>query len=168
MPPPPHPTHTIADAYGNWIISCQIRNKVRNKRDKRWNMGQYPVLHTNILTHTHTHIYTYIHTCLHTYTHINSYTHTIYIHKDVSVAEWLVWLTSNCRQISAKGSSPSNGLKPNLWGQKGFNPLCQCIYVKHDIQTIHRCSHTSIYTHILIHTYNIHRESISRRSFLAL
>ena len=75
---------------------------------------------------------------------------------DVSVAEWLAWPTSNCRRIGAIGSSPSNGLKPNMWSQKGFNPLCQCIYiyvciVNPDIQTIHRCSHTSIHTYI--HTY---------------
>ena len=61
---------------------------------------------------------------------------------DVSVAEWLAWLTSNCGRIGAIGSSPSNGLRPNIWGQKGFNPLCQCVYiyvciVKPDIQTIH-------------------------------
>ena len=72
---------------------------------------------------------------------------------DVSVAEWFAWLTSNCGRIGAIGSSPSNGLKPNMWGQKGFNPLCQCVYVyvcivKPDIQTIHRCSHTSIHTYI--------------------
>ena len=79
---------------------------------------------------------------------------------DVSVAEWLAWLTSNCGRIGAIGSSPSNGLRPNKWGQKGFNPLCQCVYiyvciVKPDIQTIHRCSHTSIHTfiHTYIHTY---------------
>ena len=72
---------------------------------------------------------------------------------DVSVAEWLAWLTSNCGRIGAIGSSPSNGLRPNMWGQKGFNPLCQCVYiyvciVNPDIQTIHRCSHTSIHTYI--------------------
>ena len=75
---------------------------------------------------------------------------------DVSVAEWLAWLTSNCGRIGAIGSSPSNGLRPNMWGQKGFNPLCQCVYiyvciVKPDIQTIHRCSHTSIHTYM--HAY---------------
>ena len=74
----------------------------------------------------------------------------------VSVAEWLAWLTSNCGRIGAIGSSPSNGLKPNLCGQKGFNSLCQCVYiyvciVNPDIQTIHRYSHTSIHTYI--HTY---------------
>ena len=95
------------------------------------------------LIHTYIHIYTYIHTYIHTY-------------MDVSVAEWLAWLTSNCGRIGAIGSSPSNGLIPNMWGQKGFNPLCQCVYiyvciVKPDIQTIHRCSHTSIHTYI--HTY---------------
>ena len=86
--------------------------------------------------------------------YIYIYIHT-YIHRDVSVAEWLLWLTSNCVRIGAIGSSPSNG----LWGQKGFNPLCQCVYVyvcivNPDIQTKHRCSHTSIhtYTHIYIHT----------------
>ena len=36
------------------------------------------------------------------------------VHRDVSVAEGLAWLTGNCGQISAIGSSPSNGLKPNL------------------------------------------------------
>ena len=82
----------------------------------------------------------YIHTSIHTYTY----------------AEWLTWLVGNCGRIGAIGSSPSNGLKPNLLGQKGFNPLCQCVYVyvcivKPDIQTIHRCSHTSIRTYI--HTY---------------
>ena len=124
--------------------------------------------HTHIHTYIHTHIYkhTYIHTYI-AYIHIHSHTH-IYIHTytnihtyihvwlDVSVAEWLAWLSSNCGRIGAIGSSPSNGLRPNMWGQKGFNPLCQCVYiyvciVKPDIQTIHRCSHTSIHTYI--HTY---------------
>ena len=72
------------------------------------------------------------------------------------MAGWLAWLTSNCGWIRAIGSSPSNGLKPNLWGQKLFNPLCQCVYVyvcivNPEIQTIHRCSHTSLHTYI--HTY---------------
>ena len=101
--------------------------------------------HTSI----HTYIYTYIHTCIPIHTYIHTY-------MDVSVAEWLAWLTSNCGRIGAIGSSPSNGLRPNMWGQKGFNPLCQCVYiyvciVNPDIQTIHRCSHTSIHTYI--HTY---------------
>ena len=52
---------------------------------------------------------------IHTYT---QYTHTyinayIHIYMDVSVAEWLAWLTSNCGRIGAIGSSPSNGLRPN-------------------------------------------------------
>ena len=101
-------------------------------------------------THTHTLIHTQrrIHTCIRPLTH--------HIHMDVSVAEWLAWLTSNCGRIGAIGSSPSNGLRPNMWGQKGFNPLCQCVYiyvciVKPDIQTIHRCSHTSIHTYTHIH-----------------
>ena len=34
--------------------------------------------------------------------------------RDVSVAEWLAWLTSKCGRIGAIGSSPCNGLKPNL------------------------------------------------------
>ena len=77
---------------------------------------------------------------------------------DVSVVEWLAWRTSNCGRIGAIGSSPSNGLRPNMWGQKGFNPLCQCVYiyvciVKPDIQTIHRCSHTSTHTHTYICIY---------------
>ena len=105
------------------------------------------------------------HTSIHTYIVINTYIHTYidrYIHTyvDVSVAEWLAWLTSNCRRIGAIGSSPSNGLRPNMWGQKGFNPLCQCVYiyvciVKPDIQTIHRCSHTSIHTYIQKHNKEI-------------
>ena len=33
---------------------------------------------------------------------------------DVSVAERLAWLTSNCVRIGAIGSRPSNGLKPNM------------------------------------------------------
>ena len=86
-------------------------------------------------------------------------------------------MTSNCGRIGAIGSSPSNSLKPNMWGQKGFNPLCQCVYVyvcivNPDIQTIHRCSHTSIhtyihkyiytyiYTYIHIHTHT-HRDIVS-------
>ena len=73
---------------------------------------------------------------------------------DVSVAKWLAWLTSNCGRISAIGSS----LKPNLLGQKGFNPLCQCIYVyvcivNPYIRTIHRCSHTYIDTYTHTYTY---------------
>ena len=104
---------------------------------------------TYMQTDIHTYTRTYIHTDRYTYIHI--YTHT-YIHTHTCIA----WLTSNCGRICAIGSSPSNGLKPNLWGQKGFNPLCQCVYVyvcivKPDIQTIHRGSHTSIHTYI--HTY---------------
>ena len=73
------------------------------------------------------------------------------------------WLTSNCGRIGAIGSSPSNGLRPNMWGQKGFIPLCQCVYiyvciVKPDIQTIHRCSHTSIHTYITF-TFNMRPKS---------
>ena len=116
--------------------------------------------------HSYTHLYIYI--CVyffsvHTHTHTHTHTRLVSSHhvyhrftehscfRDVSVAEWLAWLTSNCGRISAIGSSPSNGLKPNLLGQKGFNPLCQCVYVyvcivNPDIQTIHRCSHTSIHT----------------------
>ena len=51
--------------------------------------------------------HTYMHTCIHAYIHR-------YIHMDVSVAEWLAWLTSNCGRIDAIGSSPSNGLRPNM------------------------------------------------------
>ena len=36
------------------------------------------------------------------------------IFRDVSVAEWLTWLTSNCGLIGAIDSSPSNVLKLNL------------------------------------------------------
>ena len=131
------------------------------------------LLNSEMYIHTYTHIHTYIHIHTYLYTHTYTYIHThiyiglhTYIHQyiHVSVAEWLVWLTSNCGRIGAIGSSPSNGLRPNMWGQKGFNPLCQCVYiyvciVKPDIQTIHRCSHTSIhtYTHIYIYIHtNIH------------
>ena len=58
-------------------------------------------IYTHIYSHTQTHIHTHIHTYIHTYIH-------------VSVAKWLAWLTSNCGRIGAIGSSPSNGLKPNL------------------------------------------------------
>ena len=105
----------------------------------------------------------HIHTYIHTYTHIYIYTW------DVSVAEWLAWLTSNCGRIGAIGLSPSNGLKPNLWGQKGFNSLCQCVYVyvcivKPDIQTIHNThihKPTYTYIHTCIHTY-IHTHTHTR------
>ena len=49
----------------------------------------------------------------HVHAHIHTYTHT-YIHMDVSVAEWLAWLTSNCGRIGAIGLSPINGLRPNM------------------------------------------------------
>ena len=91
---------------------------------------------------------------------------------DVSVAEWLAWLTSNCGRIGAIGSSPSNGLKPNTWGQKGFNPLCQCVYiyvciVNPDIQTIHRCSHTSIHTYVCVYQVRRKEFGIGRGGSLA-
>ena len=66
-------------------------------------------IHTSIHTYIHTSIHTYIHTSIHTYIH--QYIHT---YMDVSVAEWLAWLTSNCGRIGAIGSSPSNGLRPNM------------------------------------------------------
>ena len=52
-----------------------------------------------------------VRTCIHTYIHTYTHTHT-YIHARIytyMVAEWLAWLTSNCRRIGAIGSSPSNG-----------------------------------------------------------
>ena len=49
-------------------------------------------------------LYAYMYVCL--YFALNS--------MDVSVAEWLAWLTSNCGRIGAIGSSPSNGLRPNM------------------------------------------------------
>ena len=58
-------------------------------------------------------IYKYIHTCVCVYMCVYTYIHT-YIHLDVLVAEWLAWLTSNCVRIGAIGTSPSNGLNPNL------------------------------------------------------
>ena len=84
-------------------------------------------------------IYIYIRTYIHTY--IYTYIH---IYMDVSVAEWLAWLTSNCWRIGDIGSIPS----------KLVRPVCQCVYVyvcivNLIIQTIHRCSHTSIHTYIL-------------------
>ena len=91
------------------------------------------------------------------------------------MAEWLAWLTSNCGRIGALGSSPSNGLKPKLSAQKGFNPLCQCVYVyvcivKLDIQTIHICSHTSIHTYIrtYIHTILISPELVRHLNMCVL
>ena len=122
--------------------------------------SDYIYIYIYIYIHIHTYIHTYIHQYIYTYIH-TTYIHT-YIHMDVSVADWLAWLTSNCGWIGAIGSRPSNGLKPNMWGQKGFNPLCQCVYicvciVNPDIQTIHRCSHTSIHTYI--HTYTTYDDS---------
>ena len=40
---------------------------------------------------------------------------SLYLHmySNVSVAEWLAWLTGNCGRIGSRGSSPCNGLKPN-------------------------------------------------------
>ena len=94
-------------------------------------------IHTYMHTYIHTSIHTYIHTCIHAYIHtyINTYMHAYihtYMHTYIHTymhAEWLAWLTSNCGRIGAIGSSPSNGLRPNMWGQKGFNPLCQCVYI---------------------------------------
>ena len=114
----------------------------------------YTHLHTYAHTHTHTYIHTYIHTLtyIHTYTQTHTYMHAyIHTYSDVSVAEWLAWLTSNCGRIGAKGSSPQQRLETKLVRPKGFNPLCQCVYiyvciVNPDIQTIHRCTHTSIHT----------------------
>ena len=105
-----------------------------------------------IYTYIHTYIHIYIHTHIHVHIYIHTHTHIhTYMHKGVSVAEWLEWLTSNCGRIGAISSSPINGLKLNLCGQKGFNPLGHCVYVyvcivNPDIQTIHRCSHTPIHT----------------------
>ena len=75
--------------------------------------------------YVHTYIHTYIHVCMHTYilkyiykciihTSIQRYKHSYILFMDVSVAEWLAWLTSNCGRIGAIGSSPSNGLIPNM------------------------------------------------------
>ena len=128
-------------------------------------------IHIYIHTYTHTDIYTHI---IHTY--INTYIYTyIYSCIHVSVAEWLAWLTSNCGRIGAIASNPSNGLRPNKWGQKGFNPLCQCVYiyvciVKPDIQTIHRCSHTSIHTciHTDIHRYILFNDALNTFYFTVI
>ena len=49
-------------------------------------------------THTHTHMVWHIRCASHT--HVE--------------AKWLAWLTGNSGHIGAIGSSPSNGLKPNL------------------------------------------------------
>ena len=108
------------------------------------------------------------------HTYIHTYIHTL------GCLEWLAWLAGNRGRIGAIGSSPSNGLKPNLLGQKGLNPLCQGVYVyvcivNADIQTIHRCSHTSIHTHIYtyihthIHTYiHTHIHTYSARAFMSM
>ena len=78
---------------------------------------------------------------------------------DVSVAEWLAWLTSNCGRIGAVGSSYSNGLKEYMWCQKGFNPLCQCVYiyvciVNPDIKQ---------YIYVFIHQYILARARFPHR-----
>ena len=66
-----------------------------------------PHIHSYAQTHTHIpHTYMHTHIHKHTYTHINIHTYT-YIHAyiDVSVAEWLAWLSSNFGRIGATGSS---------------------------------------------------------------
>ena len=109
-------------------------------RTPRSEIAQWCSAYLNDYTHTHTHIHTYMHAYIHTYVRIykiyidvliQQYIHTyvrtyidtyIHIHTyiqhtyniHVSVAEWLAWLTSNCGRIGAIGSSPSNGLRPNM------------------------------------------------------
>ena len=56
----------------------------------------------------------YIYVCMHVFMYVPMFLCTcvcMYVCIDVSVAEWLAWLTSNCGRICAIGSSPSNGPK---------------------------------------------------------
>ena len=72
-------------------------------------------IHTYIYTYIHRHIQTYMHACIHIHTYI--YTHTYkhaYIHTYIQIYIHTYIHTSNCGRIGAIGSSPSNGLKPNL------------------------------------------------------
>ena len=79
----------------------------------------------------------YIHTYVRTY--IRTYI------MDVSVSEWLAWLTSNCGRIGAIGSSPSNGLRPNI-----EVVIHQYIYTYIHIPAR---MHTFVNIHIYTHTY---------------
>ena len=88
--------------------------------DKRNSMHARAYAHATYIdahTHARTHMPgdVYIHILTYIFTYIREYIHTyIHTYMDVSVAEWLAWLTNNCGRIGAIGSSPSNGLKPNL------------------------------------------------------
>ena len=88
-------------------------------------LSMYVCMYIHIYIRTYVH--TYIHTYLHSYIHTHVHTHT-YIHMDVSVAEWLVLLTSNCGRIGSIGSSPSNGLKQTCEAKKDLIP-CASAFV---------------------------------------
>ena len=66
-----------------------------------------------VCIHVCMHIYICMYVCMYVCIHVCMY---VWMDgwMDVSVAEWLARLTSNCGRIGAIGSSPSNGLKPNL------------------------------------------------------
>ena len=124
-----------------WVIRCHrfVLTIIRLPIKCAWTSLTHSHAHTRTHAHTHTHVYlsdTYMHTYIHTW--------------DVSVAEWLAWLTSKCGRNGAIGSS-------------------QCVYVyvcivNPDIQTIHRCSHTSI--HIISIYRVIHWKNILKSSQL--
>ena len=88
-------------------------SKLQRLKRARYEPYIYQFRHTHIHTHARTYTHTRArtqsdkYTCIYIHTFINTY-------MDVSVAEWLAWLTSNCGRIGAIGSSPSNGLRPNM------------------------------------------------------
>ena len=80
-------------------------------------------IHTYIYEYLHTYIHIYVRTYMHTYIQTNKHTYIYtYIH-NVSVAEWLAWLTSNCGRIGAIGSISSNGLKQTCETKKDLIPF---------------------------------------------
>ena len=85
----------------------------------------YTHIHTHTYIHIHTYIYTYIHTYIYIHSFIHTYIHTyIYTYKHI---QWLAWLTSNCGQIGAIGSSPSNGLKQTCETKKDLIPCASAL-----------------------------------------
>ena len=68
-------------------------------------------------------------------------TYTIHSYSNIYIyTNRISWCLSVCVCVCGGGggggvaadaidSSPSNNLRSNLLGQKGFNPLCRCVYI---------------------------------------